>query len=106
MADTYVRLDSVFTQTQANPAWFFLISLVVALVATILFQKTRQMWADGPRGGATFALWLGLIVGFNQFFLPLVVEGFPYYLAWCWLGIDVIAFCVLGAVIGQFIRRE
>lgn len=106
MANTYASLDTVFSQEQASPAWFALISLVVAFFLTVLFQKTRQMWADGPRGGVVFALWVALIVGFNQFFLALVIDGMPYYLVWCWLGMDVISLCSAGAVIGWMIRRE
>jgi hypothetical protein len=34
-----------------------------------------------------------------------VIEGFPYYLIWCWLGIDVIAFAAMGAVLGAILRR-
>ncbi len=106
MADSYVRMDTVFSQEQASPVWFVLISVMVGLVTAVLFAKTRQMWADGPKGGMMFAVWPGLIVGFNQFFLALVVQGFPYYLVWCWLGIDLIAFVAMGIVLGAILRRE
>lgn len=45
-----------------------------------------------------------LIAAFAQHFSPLVMEGFPYDLAWCWFGITLIVSLVLGAVRGLMIK--
>jgi hypothetical protein len=35
-----------------------------------------------------------------------VIGGFPYHLAWCWGGINVVDGLLGGAVMGAIIRRE
>ncbi len=100
MSSTYMGLPDVFDQEPANPIWFFVIAIVIATAAAALFAKTRQSWGDGLAGGAAFGFWVGLVVAFIPFYNPLVIDGFPYYLAWCWAGIDIIGAVIMGAVIG------
>lgn len=104
MGPTYMRLDEVYTQTAANPAWFLLISVTIALMAALLFARSRGSWAPGWKGGLTFGFFLGLVIFFQRFFDPLVVEGFPYYLAWCQGGISMIDSLLAGAVIGSIVK--
>jgi hypothetical protein len=33
------------------------------------------------------------------------MEGFPYDLAWCWGGINLVVSLLLGAVLGAMIKR-
>ncbi len=106
LGNTYIGLPEVFSQEQANPFHFLLIELCVAIPMTFLFLKTRQCWSPGIMGGLTFGFWIGLVGAFAQFFNPLVIDGFPYYLAWCWFGTNVIIAMVMGAVLGLFIKRE
>ena len=87
MANTYMKYPQVFTQTQAHPAWFTLVALCLSLAAAILFAKTRLSWAAGWMGGATYGFFLGLVGFWTSFYHPLTIDGFPYYLAWCWGGI-------------------
>ena len=56
-------------------------------------------------GGVTFGFFLGLVAYFTNFYNPLVIEGFPYYLSWCWGAINVISFLVLGAVLGLMMKK-
>jgi hypothetical protein len=104
MGPTYMRLDEVYTQTAANPAWFLLISFTIALMAALLFARSRGSWAPGWKGGLTFGFFLGLVIFFQRFFDPLVIEGFPYYLAWCQGGISMIDSLLAGAVIGAIVK--
>jgi hypothetical protein len=104
MGPTYVRLDQVFSQTQANPVWFLLISVTIAFMAALLFARTRGSWAPGWKGGLTFGFFLGLVIFFQRFFDPLVIDGFPYYLAWCQGGISMIDSLLAGAVIGSIVK--
>jgi hypothetical protein len=62
MAHTYKNYYQVFTQTQASPAKFAAVSIVVSIFIAILFAKTRGSWADGARGGVALGLLLGLAV--------------------------------------------
>jgi len=100
LSETYVSMPEVFAQEQANPAYFVAISICTGIAASILFAKTRDSWAAGWTGGATFGFWLGLVAFFGQFIHSLVIEGFPYYLGWCWGGTTLIAAIVGGAVLG------
>jgi len=35
---------------------------------------------------------------------PLVLEGFPYFLSWCWGAITMIDSVILGAVLGAMYK--
>lgn len=106
LGETYKRYDEAFSQTQANPMSFAAISIVVAIFTAVLFAKSRGSWGAGAKGGATFGLYLGLAFFFMNFYNPLVIEGFPYYLGWCWGGIGVIDGVLGGAVLGAIIPKE
>ena len=105
LGPTYQRYDQVFSQTPANPAWFLLIAVCIGIAAALLFGKTRQSWKTGWMGGATFGAFLGLVGFWPGFYSTLVIDGFPYYLAWCWGGITMIDSVLAGSVLGAFIKR-
>ncbi len=107
LGNTYKKYPQVFTQSEdpSGAVWFLLIAVVTFFFAAILFAKTRQNWADGFKGGATYGFFLGLVGFWTSFYSPLVIDGFPYYLAWCQGGAALIT-CVLGgAVLGAVIKR-
>lgn len=105
MGGTYGKYPEVFVQVEEGPHWFFIIGAVVGVMACLLFAKTRDTWDDGFKGGATFGFYLGLAVFFLPFYNALVIEGFPYYLSWCWGGIDLIGFSILGGMLGVVYKR-
>jgi hypothetical protein len=105
MSPTYMKYTDVFSQEQANPLWFTLVAVCIGVAAAILFGKSRASWAEGWSGGATFGFCIGLIAFFPPFYDPLVIAGFPYYLAWCWGGINMIGFLVLGTVLGLIVKK-
>ena len=74
--------------------------------SAVIFARTRSSWSTGVGGGVTFGFWLGLFGFFAQFFNPLVIEGFPYYMGWCWGGINLIVALVLGATLGAIIKAS
>lgn len=106
MTDVYSRYTDVFAQEQANPLFFLLVAVCLAIAAALLFSKTRACWAHGPKGGTIFGIFLGIFIFFPGFYNPLVIGGFPYYLAWCWGGINFIGMVVLGTVLGLIIKRS
>jgi hypothetical protein len=105
MGNTYTKYP-VFAQEPANPLWFFLVAICIGLTTGVLFGRTRAVWPDGLLGGVTFGFFLGLVSFFSQFYYPLVLEGFPYYMSWCWGGINMIGFLVLGGVLGLIYKRQ
>lgn len=106
MGPTYTRYPDVFSQTPANPLWFTLVALCIGLAAALLFAKSRGSWAAGWRGGLSFGFFLGLVGFFPGFYTSIVIEGFPYHLAWCWGGITLIDSLLTGSVLGAIIRRD
>jgi len=103
MSATYTKYP-VFRQGEGNPLYFLLIELLIALPAAALFSKTRPSWSAGIAGGLAFGFWVGFLGFFAQFFNPLIFEGFPYYLSWCWGGINMIVSMCLGVVLGVMIK--
>lgn len=105
LANTYVKYPEVFSQTQANPMWFLAISVLTAFFSAVLFAKTRQCFADGWMGGATFGFYLGLVAFFGKFVSALVIDGFPYFLSWCWGGTGLIALTIMGVGLGLILKK-
>jgi hypothetical protein len=106
MAATYKKYDQVFSQEPADPLKFAAISIAVALCIAILFARTRQSWATGWKGGLAFGFFFGLAAFFMNFYHPLTIAGFPYYLAWCWGGMGMIDSLLGGAVLGALIPKS
>jgi len=104
MAATYKRLSTVYSQTEVNPAWFLLVSFFICLMAALFFARTRASWAAGWKGGLSFGFFLGLVIFFQRFYDPMVIDGYPYYLAWCQGGISMIDSLLAGAVIGSILK--
>jgi len=106
MSATYRRHADVFTQEEGSPIWFFVVAITISIAAAALFARTRNSWGGGLRGGASFGFWAGMVAFFGHFYNPLVIDGFPYYLAWCWGAMGLIGFIVMGTVIGALYPKE
>ncbi len=106
IGSVYTEHDQVFVQEQGNPLWHFLVGIVVAIAAAYLFKRTRSNWPDGLVGGACFGACVGAIVGFTNFNWPMIFDGYPYYLSWYWLAIDLVAYSVLGGVLAIFVKPD
>ena len=105
MANTYKKYDTVFSQTEANPVYFFAASILIGIFIAALFAKTRGAWAESWKGGMTFGFFFGMATFFMNFYNPLVIADFPYYLAWCWGGIGLIDSLIGGAVLGLIVKK-
>lgn len=105
MGSTYMSYPEVFTQEESGAYWFFVVGAVIGIMAAILFAKTRPSWGPGLGGGASFGFYLGLVFFFANMYPALTIEGFPYYLSWCWGGMDLIAYTILGAVLGAMYKQ-
>ncbi len=100
LGSTYGKYPDVFNQAEGNPLWFLLISLLVGFFASLLFAKTRDCWSGGWKGGATFGFYIGLVAFFGEFIPTLVIDGFPYFLSWCWGATTLISLTIMGLGIG------
>jgi len=100
LGNTYAKYPEVFTQEQANPLTFFLVGIFIGIPVAILFARTRNSWRKGSLGGAIFGFFLGLVVFFLPMYDSIVIESFPYFLSWCWGGINLIGFVVYGLIVG------
>ena len=105
LGNTYMKYP-VFSQEQANPLLFLAVSVAVAITAAIFFARTVDAWSPGWKGGATFGFFIGLVHFFSNHYYPLVLDGFPYYLAWCWGGVGIIGGVIIGAVIGAVYKKK
>ena len=107
MGGTYMKYTEVFSQEEdpINMIWFLVLAIAIAIVAAIIFAKTRSCWADGVAGGATYGFYLGLFTFFPQFYNSLIIDGFPYYLGWCWGGISMIEMVILGIVLAAVYKQ-
>ena len=106
LANTYTRYEIFNVSEAANPLMFLFVSICIAAAAAILFARTRESWAAGAAGGATYGFFIGLVGIFPFFYNPMVLNGFPYYLAWCWSGITMIDSVILGALLGVIYPRK
>lgn len=91
-------------EDEPNMIWFVILPLLIGLVGAVLFAKTRASWQAGPKGGIMFGLWVGLIGLLGNFYSPLIISGYPYYLAWCTGGIIVIGWMIYGAVVAAMYK--
>jgi hypothetical protein len=105
MASTYEKFP-IFDVEPANPVWFFVVAVMMGIFGAVLFARTRSAWPAGVKGGATFGFFLGLVAYFAGFYNPLVLNGFPYYLAWCWGGINLIGWVIFGVVAGAIYKGQ
>ena len=104
MSSTYAKYTTLFIQGEGNPFWFLLVAACMSTALAMIFAKTRSSWAEGIKGGLTFGAFAGLVGFFAQFYAPLIFNGFPYYLAWCWGGIDLLGWTIFGAVASFIIK--
>lgn len=106
MGNTYMKYVDVFTQEATSPVNFLIVEILIAFPAAVIFSRTRGSWGPGISGGLVFGFWLGLVGSFAQLFHPMVIEGFPYYMGWCWWGINLITALALGASLGLVVKRD
>lgn len=104
MAPTYARYPEVFGQEEVSVFWFLLLAVLIATVMASIYAKTNKSWGSGWKGGLAFGFCLGWLFFFLSFYNSIVFAGFPYFLSWCWGGIDLIDSVITGAVIGALYK--
>ena len=105
MSSTYMRYPEVFETEGGGEYWFMILAVLIAIVMASIYARTLKSWSRGLMGGASFGFCLGWVFFFLPFYSSLVIEGFPYYLSWCWGTIDLIGSVITGAVIGALYKE-
>jgi hypothetical protein len=102
----YARLPEVF-RSDGSPGLLVVTDFVAAAVFVWVYDRVRPSFPAGVRGGATFGLYAGLLVGFpTHIFLNLVIVDFPYAVAWAWTANQVVWGVSVGAVVGGIVGKR
>jgi hypothetical protein len=92
---TYESLPDLFRQ-DSPVTWLVIGDFIAALVLVWFYDRVRGSFGAGVRGGATFGLYAGVLLGFPaQLFANMMFVGFPYSLGWYWV-IGIIGWGILG----------
>jgi len=102
----YSQLTALFRQ-DVPIAWFVIGDFIAAFVFVWIFDRLSGGFGGGPKGGATYGLYAGILVNFPTWiFAHLLYVGFPYGLAWIWTIYGIIAFVIAGAVTGTMYKKS
>lgn len=89
-----------------NPVSFIIGDFVFALVFVWVYDRVYASFGGGPRGGATFGVYAGVITSFPTWFLmSFIIKGFTMDLAWIWTINGLVWSVILGAVIGSVYKK-
>ena len=101
----YYANFSLFKREAPIP-WLVVGDFVAALVFVWVYDRVRASFGAGPKGGATYGLYAGVLVNFPTWiFAYLLMEGFTYGLAWTWTLVGI-AWCVIaGALAGLLYKK-
>jgi hypothetical protein len=79
---------------------------VSALVFVWVYDRVFSSFGGGPKGGALYGLYAGILVNFPTWhFANLLFEGFPYRLTWIWTVVGVVWCVIAGAVAGAIYKK-
>ena len=91
---------------QGNPVSFILGDFVFALVVTWVYDRVYSSFGGGPKGGATYGFYAGVLTSFPVwFFMHLMFKGWPMDLSVIWTINGIVWGVILGAVIGAVYKK-
>ncbi|MGH7497144.1 MAG: hypothetical protein ACREOO_32740 [bacterium] len=101
----YSKLTSLMRQ-DAPMHWFIIGDLVAGLVFVWVYDRVYGSFGGGPKAGAMFGLYAGILVTFpGLLFNHLVFANFPYGLAWAMVIVGIIGAIIAGAVAGALYKK-
>lgn len=93
--------NPVFRNTQDLVPYLIAGDFVAAFVFCWAYLKLGAATGPGAGGGATFGMYAGVLIGFPTWiFVHLLVNGFPYSMAWMATIWQVVSYAIIGAVAG------
>jgi hypothetical protein len=104
LAGFYAQLPLL--KTEPPIPWLVIGDFVAALVFVWVYDRAFSSFGGGPRGGATFGFYAGVLVNFPTWiFAHLIFTDFPYGLAWVWTIAGVAWGVIAGAVAGAVYKK-
>ncbi len=101
----YAKLPSLF-RADTPLAYWLIGDFVAALVFVWVYDRVYGSFGGGPKGGATYGLYAGVLVNFPTWiFCNLLFVGLPYALAWIWTIYGIVAGVIAGAVAGATYKK-
>jgi hypothetical protein len=104
MAPVFAGIESM--RQDMNPMWFVIGDFIAVFVMMVMYDRVYSSFAPGPKGGATFGAYAGLLASFPLWiFIHLMFKGFPYGLSW---GLTAIGICwgaIVGSVLGAMYKK-
>ena len=95
-----------FFRREMPVQWFVIGDFVAALVFVWVYDRVFSSFGGGPKGGATFGLYAGVLVNFPTWiFSHLLIDGFTYRLAWVWTAIGIVWAVIAGPVAGAVYKK-
>jgi len=104
LASTMASIESMRQDT--NMVWFVVGDFLFVFVMVWFYDKVYGSFGGGPKGGATFGLYVGVICSFPMWiFIHLMFKGFPYSLAWILTIYGIVGGIIAGSVIGAVYKK-
>ena len=105
LAGVYSRM-SEFLKPDASIPLLVVADFVAAIVFVWFYDKTRNSFSAGVKGGLTFGLYAGVFLNFPTWLLAqMLIKGFSYELAWTWILVGFVWCLIAGAVAGFIYQR-
>ncbi len=105
LAAYYSRLNILF-RAEMPMRYLVIGDFVAALVFVWVYDRVYGSFGGGPKGGATYGLYAGVLLNFPTWiFLNLLFVGFPYALAWIWTIYGIVAGVIAGGVAGATYKK-
>ena len=103
---TYASMPSLFRQDESNMVWLIIGDFVAAFVFLWVYDRVYASFGGGPKGGATFGLYAGILASFPTWiFMHLLIVDFPYSLSWIWTIVGIAWAIIVGATVGAVYKK-
>jgi hypothetical protein len=108
LQSTYQAYPSLFNPMGTfNIGWFIFGDFVAAAVFVWVYNRVFDSFGGGIRGGLMYGLYAGILICFPAFlFFHLIFVSFPYSLSWIWTIYGIVAYAILGIVVGVLYRKQ
>lgn len=101
----YTQMSSFLRQDMSMVA-LVVADFVGAAVFVWVYDRVRNSFDAGVKGGVTFGLFAGILINFPTWIIShSLITGFTYELAWTWT-IAGIVWCLIGGAIASLVYQR
>jgi hypothetical protein len=87
--------------------WVIIGDFVWALVFVWVYNRVYGSFSGGPKGGATYGFYAGVLLSFPaMLFNNVLYVDYPYWLAWVQVILGIVYCVIVGAVAGAIYKKE